>query len=155
MTSKSSSDRKVVVSNKMARRNYEILETFEAGIVLVGSEVKSLRSSRAELKDSYASFHEGELWLENMHIAPYAFSRGGGHDPERRRKLLMRKRETQRLIGRIAEQGLTLVPLNIYFTHGLAKVELGLGKGRRTVDRRQKLKEEEMKREMDRAARYR
>jgi SsrA-binding protein len=147
--------RKVVITNKRARRNYDILETFEAGIVLVGSEVKSLRAAQAELKDAYATFRDGELWLENMHIAPYTFARAGGHDPERPRKLLLRKREIQRLIGKIAEQGLTLVPLNIYFTHGLAKVELGLGKGRRTFDKRQKLKEKEMAREMQRAQRYR
>lgn len=155
MSDSSNGGRKTVITNKQARRNYDILETFEAGIVLVGSEVKSLRASQAELKDAYATFRGGELWLENLHIAPYAFSRAGGHEPERPRKLLLRKRELQRLIGKIAEQGLTLVPLNIYFTHGLAKVELGLGKGRRTVDRRQKLKEREMQREMQRAQRYR
>lgn len=153
--SKNQSGRKTVVSNKQARRNYDILETFEAGIVLVGSEVKSLRDSRAELKDSYATFRDGELWLESMHISPYAFARAGGHDPERPRKLLLKKRELQRLIGKVAEQGLSLIPLNVYFTHGLAKVELGLGKGRRTVDRRQKLKEREMQREMERAQRHR
>lgn len=155
MSDNAKGGRKIVISNKQARRNYDILETFEAGIVLVGSEVKSLRASQAELKDAYAAFRGGELWLENMHIAPYSFARAGGHDPERPRKLLMKKREIQRLIGRIAEQGLTLVPLNVYFTHGLAKVELGLGKGRRTVDRRRKIKEREMQREMQRAQRYR
>lgn len=147
--------RKVVVNNKQARRNYDILETFEAGIVLVGSEVKSLRAARAELKDSYATFRDGELWLESMHISPYAFARAGGHDPERPRKLLLKRRELERLVGKVAEQGLSLIPLNIYFTHGLAKVELGLAKGRRTVDRRQKLKEREMQREMERAQRHR
>ncbi len=152
---KKSDGRKVVVSNKQARRNYDILETFEAGIVLVGSEVKSLRAARAELKDSYATFRGGELWLESMHISPYAFARSGGHDPERPRKLLLKRRELERLVGKVAEQGLSLVPLNVYFTHGLAKVELGLGKGRRTVDRRQKLKEREMQREMERAQRHR
>ena len=152
---KNAGGRKVVVSNKQARRNYDILETFEAGIVLVGSEVKSLRDSRAELKDSYASFRGGELWLESMHISPYAFARAGGHDPERPRKLLLKKRELQRLVGKVAEQGLSLIPLNVYFSHGLAKVELALAKGRRTVDRREKLKEREMQREMDRAQRHR
>lgn len=147
--------RKVVATNKQARRNYDIIETYEAGIVLVGSEVKSLRDARAELKDSYATFRGGELWLESLHISPYAFARSGGHEPERPRKLLLRKRELQRLVGKLAEQGLSLVPLNIYFSHGLAKVELGLGKGRRTVDRRQKLKEREMQREMERAQRHR
>ena len=155
MNKKTSDGRKIVISNKRARRNYDILETFEAGIVLVGSEVKSLRAAQAELKDSYASFSGGELWLENLHIAPYSFARAGGHDPERRRKLLLRKREMQRLVGKMAQQGLALVPLNIYFTHGLAKVELGLGKGRRTFDKRHKLKEREMQREMQRSQRHR
>lgn len=151
--SKRSDGRRTVITNRQARRNYDILETFEAGIVLRGSEVKSLREARAELKDSFAAFRGGELWLENMHISPYAFARADSHEPERPRKLLMRKRELQTLVGKINEQGLALVPLSVYFSHGLAKVELALARGRRTVDRRQKIKEREMKREMDRAVR--
>ncbi|MEN8239428.1 MAG: SsrA-binding protein SmpB, partial [Actinomycetota bacterium] len=122
---------KVVATNRKARFNYEILDTFEAGIVLVGSEVKSLRAGSVQLKDSYASIREGEVWLENTHIAPYSFAEHGGHDPERPRKLLLHRREIDRLFGRIREEGLTLVPLQVYFTEGKAKVELGLARGKR------------------------
>ncbi|HZJ48362.1 MAG TPA: SsrA-binding protein SmpB [Acidimicrobiia bacterium] len=147
--------RKVVASNRRARHNYEILDTFEAGIVLKGSEVKSLRAGQVQLKDAYASLHRGELWLENAHIAPYSFAIGGGHDPERIRKLLLHRREIDRLTGKINEQGLTLVPLQIYFVNGLAKIEIALAKGRHTYDKRKKLVEREQKREMDRAQRHR
>jgi SsrA-binding protein len=147
--------RKVVASNRRARHNYEILDTFEAGIVLKGSEVKSLRAGQVQLKDAYASLQRGELWLENAHIAPYSFAIGGGHDPERIRKLLLHRREIDRLTGKINEQGLTLVPLQIYFVNGLAKIEIALAKGRHTYDKRKKLVEREQKREMDRAQRHR
>jgi SsrA-binding protein len=150
-----SEGRKVVASNRRARHNYEILDTFEAGIVLKGSEVKSLRAGQVQLKDAYASLQRGELWLENAHIAPYSFAIGGGHDPERIRKLLLHRREIDRLTGKINEQGLTLVPLQIYFVNGLAKIEIALAKGRHTYDKRKKLVEREQKREMDRAQRHR
>lgn len=145
--------RKVVASNRKARYNYEIVERFDAGIVLRGSEVKSLRAGQVQLKDSYAAIRGGELWLESAHIAPYGFARDGGHDPERPRKLLLRRREIDRLIGRVNEQGLTLVPLSVYFTHGLAKVEIALAKGRRSYDKRRKIVDRQQEREMQRARR--
>jgi SsrA-binding protein len=143
--------RKIVATNRKARHDYDIVDTYECGIVLKGSEVKSLRAGQVQLKDAYADFRGTDLWLENMHIAPYQFARGGGHDPERARKLLLHKHELQRLIGKINEAGLTLVPLSVYFTHGLAKVEMALGKGRRRYDKRQAIRAREEKREMDRA----
>ena len=142
---------KVVARNRKARHDYEILDTFECGIVLQGSEVKSLRDAQIELKDAYADLRDGEVWLERAHIAPYGFAAGGGHDPERSRKLLLHRREIERLIGKINEEGLTLVPLQVYFKNGKAKVEIALAKGRRTYDKRQKIRERMEKREMDRA----
>lgn len=144
---------KVVTTNRRARHDHEILETYEAGMVLVGSEVKSLRDGQANLKDSYATVRDGELWLIGCHIAPYAFSRLGGHEPERERKLLLHRREIDRVAAKLAEKGLTLIPLRIYFKDGKAKIELGLGRGKRTYDKRQSLKAKEQKREMDRALR--
>ncbi len=146
---------KVVARNRKARHDYEILETFECGIVLRGSEVKSLRNSQVELKDSYADIRDGEVWLERAHIAPYGFASGGGHEPERPRKLLLHRREIDRLIGKINEAGLTLVPLQVYFKAGKAKVELALAKGRRAYDKRQKIRERMEKREMERARSHR
>ena len=148
-------DRKVVATNRRARHNYDILDTFEAGMVLTGSEVKSLRAGQVQLKDAYGLMQGGELWLENAHIAPYSFAIGGGHAPERKRKLLLHRREIDRLVGKINEQGLTLVPLQIYFVHGIAKLEIALAKGRHTYDKRKKLIERQQKREMDRAIRHR
>ncbi len=142
--------RKVVATNRRARREYEVLDTFEAGIVLKGSEVKSLRAGQVQLKDAYAAIQNGELWLERLHIGPYSHASADAHEPERRRKLLIHRREIDRLTGKINEQGLTLVPLQVYFVHGLAKVELALAKGRRTYDKRKKLAEREHRREMDR-----
>jgi len=145
--------RKVVASNRRARRNYTVIDTYECGIALTGSEVKSLRAGQVQLKDSFGAIRGDEIWLENLHIAPYSFAREGGHDPERPRKLLLHRREIERLIGKVNEVGLTLVPMAIYFTHGLAKVELALARGRTTYDKRQAIKEREMQREMDRARR--
>lgn len=150
---KEKSGRKVVVSNRRARHDYEILDTFECGIALLGSEVKSLRAGQVQLKDAYGEVRDRELWLYNAHIAPYDFARGGGHEPDRPRKLLMHRRQIDSVAGRVAQDGLTLVPLSIYFSHGLAKVELALAKGIRGFDKRQKIKEREQKREMDRARR--
>ena len=150
-----SESRRVVATNRRARHNYEILDTFEAGMVLRGSEVKSLRAGQVQLKDAYATINRGEMWLENAHIAPYSYATGGGHDPERVRKLLLHRREIDRLTGKINEQGLTLVPLQIYFVHGLAKVEIALAKGRHTFDKRRKLIDRQQKREMDRARSHR
>ena len=145
--------RKVVTTNRRARHDYEIVETYEAGLVLIGSEVKSLRAGHANLKDAYAAVGGGELWLENAHIAPYGFARDGGHEPERRRKLLMHRREIDRLAAEIAEKGLTLVPLSIFFHDGKAKVELGLVRGKRRYDKRQAIRKRDEEREIERARR--
>jgi SsrA-binding protein len=145
--------RKTVATNRRARHDYEIIDTYECGLVLHGSEVKSLRDSQVEIKDAYGDIRDGEVWLENMHIAPYKFAWAGGHDPERTRKLLLHRREIDRLIGKVNEAGLTLIPLAVYFKDGRAKVELGLARGRRTYDKRQRIRERMEKREMDRAAR--
>ncbi len=147
--------KKVVTTNRRARHDYEIVDRFEAGMVLLGSEVKSLRQGNANLKDSFAHVKDGEVWLVGAYIAPYSFSRGGGHDPERTRKLLLHRREIDRIAGKLAERGFTLVPLSIYFKDGKAKVELGLARGRRTVDKRRALREREQRREMERALRRR
>lgn len=144
---------KTVATNRRARRNYDVVESFEAGIALLGSEVKSVRAGQIQLKDAFGAIRNNELWLENAHIAPYQFAREGGHDPERPRKLLLKRREIDRLIGRVREQGLTLVPLSVYFVHGLAKVELALAKGRRDYDKRRKLVERQLQRDMERALR--
>lgn len=146
---------KTVATNRRAHHDFEILETFEAGLVLEGSEVKSLRDGKANLKDAFAQVKAGEVWLVGMYVAPYSFSRGGGHDPERTRKLLMQRREIDRMAGKLAEQGLTLVPLRLYFREGRAKVEIGLARGRRTVDKRQAIREREQRREMERGLRRR
>ncbi|MDJ0498109.1 MAG: SsrA-binding protein SmpB [Acidimicrobiia bacterium] len=145
--------RKVVATNRKARHDYEIIDTFECGIVLRGSEVKSLRDAQVQLKDAYGDIREGEIWLERAHIAPYGFAAGGGHEPERSRKLLLHRREIDRLTGKVNEVGLTLVPLQIYFKEGKAKVELALVKGRRAYDKRQKIRERMERREMERAKR--
>ena len=142
---------KVVATNRKARRNYTISDTFEAGISLVGSEVKSIREGRIDLKDSFAHVDHGEIYLSGCYIGPYEFARDGGHDPERHRKLLLHRREIDRIAGQLAEKGLTLVPLQVYFKKGKVKVELGLAKGRSTVDKRQSLREREHEREMRRS----
>jgi SsrA-binding protein len=139
-----------VATNRQAAFRFNLLEKLEAGIVLQGSEVKSLRNGSVQLKDAYAEVRDGELWLRNMHIAPYEPAREN-HDPERPRKLLVHKRELERLVGKTAERGLTLVPMRIYFTRGLAKMELGLGRGKRQFEKRQSIAERESRREMERA----
>jgi SsrA-binding protein len=143
----------VVTVNRKARHDYEIEETYEAGLVLTGSEVKSLRAGRANLKDAYARIHRGEAFLWNAHISPYAAASQFGHEPERTRKLLLHQEEISKLAGRVNERGFTLVPLRIYFKNGRAKVLLGLGRGRKTIDKRGVIKEREQKREADRAMR--
>lgn len=127
---------KVVVTNKKARFQYEIIETFEAGIVLQGTEVKSLRLGKGNLQDSYATIKDGESFLYNMHISPYEQGNIYNHDPDRIRKLLLHKQEIKRLTGKVVERGMTLVPLKIYFKNGRAKVELGLARGKSLVDKR-------------------
>lgn len=142
---------KTVVSNRRATHDYEILERFEAGIVLRGAEVKSLRVGRGSLAQAYARVHGGEVWIEGMHIPPYEQQMDKRtHDPIRTRKLLLHRREIDRLAGTAAEKGLALVPLRVYFAHGIAKMELGLGRGRRQFEKRQVLAEREHKREMER-----
>jgi len=141
-----------IASNKRARHDYSVLDIVEAGLVLQGSEVKSLRLGQVQLADAYARWSDGELWLEGVHIAPYQFANGvGAHEPDRRRKLLLHRDEIDRLQARIAQERLTLVPLRLYFREGRAKVELGLGKGRLKADKRQAIAERDSQREMDRA----
>ena len=144
-------EQKTVVSNRRATHDYEILDRFEAGIVLSGAEVKSLRGGRGSLAQAYARVHRGEVWIEGMHIPPYEQQMDKRtYDPIRTRKLLLHRREIDRLIGAVAEKGLALIPLRVYFAHGLAKMELGLGRGRRQFEKRQVLAEREHKREMER-----
>lgn len=142
---------KVIATNRKARRNYSVVDTIEAGIVLSGSEVKSLRNGQMDLKDSFAHVQNGEVYLSSCYIAPYEFAHEGGHDPERERKLLLHRREIDRIAGQLAEKGLTLVPLQVYFKDGKVKVELGLAKGRSTVDKRQSLRAKEHEREIERS----
>ena len=149
----SSGAMRVIATNRRARRNYAVLDTFEAGLVLLGSEVKSLREGKLELKDSYGDIRGGEAFLVGAHISPYDFARDGGHDPERERKLLLHRREIDRIAGSLAEKGLTLVPLKVYFKDGKAKVEMALARGKTTVDKRQSLRDREHAREMERATR--
>jgi SsrA-binding protein len=155
MSSEESGRVKVVATNRNARRNYTVLDTYEAGLALVGSEVKSLRDGKMELKDSYGDIRAGEAFLVGAHIAPYDYALEGGHDPERLRKLLLHRREIDKISGALAEKGLTLVPLRVYFKDGRAKVELGLSRGKTTVDKRHSLRDREHQREMDRATRRR
>ena len=147
--------RRVIASNRRARFDYELLETFEAGIVLSGSEVKSLRGGHASLGEAFARVDGGEIWLENMHVAPYEQGEKRGYDPRRRRKLLMHRKEIDRLAGVTAEKGLTLVPIQLYFAHGLAKVQIGLGRGKARFEKRQSVIEREARREMERATSHR
>jgi SsrA-binding protein len=145
----------LIASNRRARHNFDILETYEAGLVLRGTEVKALRDSRADLKESYARVEGGEAWLIGCHISPYAQGNRANHDPLRPRKLLLHRKEIGRLLGKIMEKGLTLVPLRLYFKAGRAKVEIGLARGRKMVDKRHAIREREERREMDRAIRDR
>lgn len=142
---------RTVATNRRARHDYAIEETFEAGMVLTGPEVKSLRAGHAVLADAFARVRDGELWVENLHIPRYEMADARSHDETRPRKLLLHRREIDRLLGKTAERGLSLVPIKIYFTRGIAKMELGLGRGKRQFEKRQSLAEREHRREMDRA----
>jgi len=153
--SKPSAGEKLVASNRRAHHDFDILETHEAGLVLQGTEVKSLRDSRADLKESYARIDGNEAWLLGLHISPYAQGNRANHDPLRPRKLLLHRGEINRLLGKIMEKGLTLVPLRLYFKQGRAKVELGLARGRKTLDKRHAIREREERREVARAIRER
>ena len=141
--------KKIVCRNRKARHDYFIDDVYEAGIVLHGPEVKSLREGRASLSDSYAKVKNGELFLFNMHITPYPFTHYLDMDPKRTRKLLMKKKEIKRLIGKTEEKEYSLIPLSVYLLRGLIKIELALAKGKRKYDKRHSLKEKEMKRELD------
>jgi SsrA-binding protein len=140
-----------VATNRQASFRYHLLERLEAGIVLQGSEVKSLREGAVQLKDAYAEVRDGEVWLRNMHIAPYKPAAGENHDPDRPRKLLLHRREIERLVGKTAERGLTLVPTRVYFSGPRAKVELALARGKEMHDKRRAIKERETRREIERA----
>jgi len=146
---------KIITDNRKARHDFHIEETYEAGIVLAGTEVKSLRAGRANLKDSYARVDNGEVFLYNAHISPYEQGNRFNHEPLRTRKLLMHKHEIRKLIGRVQEKGLTLVPLKMYFKNGKAKVQLALAKGKKLYDKRDDMAARDAKREMEKAFRER
>lgn len=142
---------KIVATNKKAYHDYHIEETYEAGMALRGTEVKSLREGRANLKDSFARIDKDEIFLLNCHISPYSHGNIANHDPLRTRKLLLHRREIQRLIGKIQQKGYALIPLKIYFKNEKAKVELGLAKGKKAYDKREDIKKREAGREMEKA----
>ena len=145
-----------VAQNRRARHDYEILDVFEAGIALQGSEVKSLREGKVVLRDAYARVDSGEMWLHGVHVPPYLRAQGfGAHDPDRSRKLLLNRREIDEVADRVAQQHLTLVPLSLYFKEGRAKVELALARGRKTYDKRHAIAERDSDREAARAMRKR
>lgn len=144
--------RKVVASNRKARHDYSILDTYEAGMALTGTEVKSLRAGRASLVDAFAQERNGELYLHGMHIPEYVQGTWTNHEPRRTRKLLLNRIEIDRLIGKTRESGLTIVPLQVYFSDGWAKVEIGVAKGKKSYDKRQDLAKRDAQREIARAA---
>ena len=148
-------DIKVVCQNRKARYEYFILDQYEAGMVLLGTEVKSLRLGRVNIKDSYATVRGGEVFLYNMHIGAYPFAAHGNHEPLRPRKLLLHKEEIRRLTGKVKEKGQTLVPLQVHFKDGKAKVMLALATGKRKYDKRESIRKREERREMDRAKKER
>jgi SsrA-binding protein len=142
-----------VATNRQAAHRFTFLERYEAGLVLTGTEVKSLRDGKAQLKDGYAAIRDGEVWLHNVHIPPYAPASRENHEPERARKLLLNRREIDRIAGRVNERGFTLVPTRMYFSGGRAKVELALARGKDVHDKRETIRSREMRRDMDRALR--
>jgi len=147
----SESDRKIIAENRKARFNYFIEDTYEAGLVLQGTEVKALRQGRANLKDAYAKIENGEVWLHQMHISVYDHAYYGNHDPLRPRKLLLHKSEIEKLFGKVNEMGRTLVPLSLYFVKGKVKVKLALARGKHAYDKRDSIRRRDEQREMDRA----
>ncbi len=148
---RSAGGRKIVLRNRKARHEFQIFEELEAGLVLEGAEVKSLRVGKASFNDAYAAVEDGELWLHNLHISPYESAHIDLPNPLRRRKLLVHRRELQRLTVRTTERGMTLVPLDLHFTRGRAKVTLGLARGKKLYDKRESLKRDVMRREVERA----
>ena len=145
----------IICVNRQARHNYFIDETYEAGLVLVGSEVKSLRDGKANLTDSYARVQKGEAFLVNTHISPYSGANQFNHEPKRTRKLLLHQREIERLTGKTKERGFTLIPLKLYFKNGRAKIELGLARGKKLYDKRETLKRKIAQREVERSMKLR
>ncbi len=143
-------EEKTVAQNRRARFEFQILETTEAGIVLKGSEVKSVRQGKVDITDCFASVKDGEVWLHNMHVAVYQNAGAFGHNPRRTRKLLLHKREIRKLIGKTKQKGLSLVPIRLYWKHGLAKVELAIAKGKQVFDKRESIKQRDQEREMRR-----
>ncbi|PIP06079.1 MAG: SsrA-binding protein [Syntrophobacteraceae bacterium CG23_combo_of_CG06-09_8_20_14_all_50_8] len=152
---KKEGSQKIICQNKMARLNYSIDDTYEAGMALVGTEVKALRDGRANLKDSYALVQNGEVFLYDMHIGPYTHGNRANHEPLRARKLLLHKREIKRLYGKSQEKGLTLIPIKLYFKAGKVKVEIGVGKGKKLYDKREDIKKRDDLREVERGVRSR
>ena len=150
---KADPNNKTVAENRKARFSYEVLDTVETGLVLTGTEVKSLRNGAAQIKDGYAQVRDGELWLHNVHIPPYQPASRENHEPERPRKLLLHRRELDRLLARTRERGLTIVPTRLYFKGSRAKVEIALARGKDVHDKRQTIRAREEKREMQRALR--
>ncbi len=142
---------KVVATNRKAFHEYFISDTFEAGVALVGSEIKSIRAGRVSLQDGYVSFENGEAWLLNVHIAQYDPASRQNHDPKRRRKLLLHRREIDRLAGKVQEKGFTVIPTRLYLKDGRAKVEIGLAKGKRLYDKREAIAKRDSQRQVDRA----
>lgn len=141
---------KIIAKNKKAFHDYHIFDTIEAGIVLTGSEIKSIRAGQVNLRDGYATIQDGEVWLMNVHIAPYNQANRENHEPRRTRKLLLHRREINRLLGKLQEKGLTLIPLKLYLKNSRAKVELGLARGKKLYDKRATLKEKESRRQIAR-----
>jgi len=153
MAKKKPAGEKIIAQNKTARLNYFIEDTYEAGIVLVGTEVKALREGKANLKDSYALVKDGEVFVHEIHISPYTFGNRENHDPLRVRKLLLHKGEIKRLYGKSRERGLALIPLKLYFKSGKVKLEIGVGRGKKRYDKRESLKVKEDRREIERGMR--
>ena len=147
---KDNTAQKLIASNKTARMNYEIGDTYEAGLVLSGTEVKALRAGKANLKDSYAFVKDNEVFIKEMHISHYDHGNRFNHEPLRSRKLLLHKREIKKLYGKSREKGLALIPLKLYFKNGKVKVEIGIGKGKKLYDRRQDIKQREERRSLSR-----
>lgn len=148
-------EKQIIATHRRARFDYEILDTYEAGLVLVGPEVKSLRAGKANLSDAYATVRRGEAWLHNAHISPYDKAGRNNPEPTRERKLLLHRNEIERLQGKLGERGLTLIPLKLYFKNGRAKAQLGLARGKRTYDKRQTIRKREEERDLKRIIRGR
>ena len=146
---------KIIVQNKKARHDFEILATYEAGMVLTGTEIKSIRAGRIQLKDGYGKIKNGEIFLHDIYIAPYTQAGPFNHDPTQPRKLLLHKKEIQKLYGKTQEKGLTIIPLRVYLKSGKAKIELGVGRGKRKYEKREELRRQDAKKEIQRSLRQR